>query len=93
MAANGFAVPELDDRPVLHPVHLELWEAFSVLSSSRPVGFGVGYIPLTEMVCYATVIGYERVTDFVSIMRALDSVFVKHQNDKADGRSTTPTHH
>lgn len=49
---------------------------------------GLSYIPLTEIVCYATVISYERVTDFIAVIRALDDVFVRHQNDKAeDGRS------
>lgn len=92
VASEGFDVPALDDRPVLHPVLGELWDAFNVLSASRPVGMCVGYIPLAEIVCYATVIGYERVADFIHIMRSLDTVFVKHQNERADdGRGKTPT--
>ena len=69
---------------MLHPLHAELWDAFNTLSASRPVGMAVGYIPVSEMVCYASVIGYEAVADFIYIMRALDSVFVKHQNERAD---------
>ena len=54
---------------------------------------GVGFVPLTEVVCYANVLGYERITDFIAIIRAMDDVFVKHQNDKADdGRSQASTH-
>ena len=93
MAEEGFTVEAWRERPRLHPAIAELWEAFSVLSASRPVGFGgIGYIPLAEMTTYATVIGYERVADFIGIMRTLDAEFVNHQNRKNDdGRGETST--
>lgn len=94
LARDGFEVEALTERPELHPIHAELWEAFNVLSASRSIGMGsIGYIPLAEIACYATVIGYERVADFIAIIRALDGEFVKHQNERADdGRSQATTH-
>jgi len=94
LAREGTPVEALNDRPELHPIHAELYDAFCILSASRPVGFGgVGHIPLAECACYATVIGYERVADFIAIIRALDGEFVRHQNEKAnDGRSEIDAH-
>ena len=42
---------------------------------------GVGYIPLTEVVCYAGEAGFDNRLDFIAVIRALDDVFVKHQNE------------
>ena len=84
LAAEGTKVAALETRPVLHPIHNELWDGFNILSASRQTGMGVGYIPLTEICCYASVIGYTRTQDFIAIIRAMDDVFVKWQNDKTD---------
>ena len=82
--SEGITVAALETRPVLHPLHGELWDAFNVLSASRNTGMSVGFIPLTEMIAYAGVIGYSPVIDFIGIIRAMDDVFVANQNAKAE---------
>ena len=85
-------MPVLDDRPRLHPIHAELWDAFNVLSAARDVNYvatdsGTHPIPqrirLTEAIAYAKVAGHDRIEDFLAIIRAMDDVFVNHMTEKA----------
>lgn len=67
---------------------MELFEAFLFLDRARPVSFGFALIPLTEMTAYASVFGYQRVADFVTVMRALDEVVCAHHASKSDNGKT-----
>ena len=52
MAEEGHPIKPWVERPVLIPWLEPYWEAFLVLSQTRPVGMGVGAIPLSEIVAY-----------------------------------------
>jgi len=59
-------------------------KSFHDLSTCRVSGMGVGSIPWTAMIQYASWYGLEKdVTEaFVDIMRAMDNAFIKYQSDK-----------
>lgn len=52
MEAKGEHMKPLDDKPALYQDLIPDWQAFSVLSSSRQMGFSVGPIPLSEIAAY-----------------------------------------
>lgn len=47
--AQGEAVPALESMPELHADLIFYWDVFLMLSGSRPTGFGMGYVPLSEI--------------------------------------------
>lgn len=85
---NGEELPDfIRNKPELIDEGLHFYlQAFFVLESERQVGFNVSPIPITKIIEYAKFLSYnthEEMFDFVSIIRALDMVVVKHYNDKA----------
>ena len=80
-------VEALKNRPRLNMWTIEYWEAFQTLSSSRTLHQGgIGPIPLSEMVAYMDATYLIDVDDrlrFITMMQALDKVYVKHINEKA----------
>lgn len=59
-------------------------EAFSFLSSGRPVGLGPGPIPLQDMLIYAEHLGLVgRMDTFLRVMRALDIGYLQWTADKS----------
>lgn len=69
----------------------DYYKAFQVLSSSRPIGMGVvGAIPVSEMLAYLDVIEVrdreERET-FITMVQALDSVYLPHVNKSAEAEA------
>ena len=53
MEQSGRAVPQsYKNAPDLFFDAVPLWEAFNALSSSRASGFGLGYIPYSEITSY-----------------------------------------
>lgn len=54
-------------------------EVFSMLSSSRSVGMGVGAIPFSEIVCYVKNFGSieDDDKDFIYIIQAIDNAYLK----------------
>lgn len=84
-------VKSLEERPKLSMWVQEYWDAFQVLSGSRIVHQGgIGPIPLTEMVAYmdATYLGdVDERLKFIRMIQSLDSIYVKHINEKAKRES------
>lgn len=58
-----------------------MFEAFCFLHPSRPSGFGLGAIPLAEIVVFCDVfpLGMPR-DEFVRIIRLVDAGWLKEQN-------------
>lgn len=83
-------VPTLQNRPTLNQWVYEYWEGYLVLGSSRMIHQGgIGSIPLSEIVAYMNAIYLRDVDDrltFIKMIQSLDSVYVKHVNDKANKR-------
>lgn len=72
------------NRPRLHPWLTWLYDAFWLCDSGRRIYQGsVGRIPLSEMVAYMSVYDVGEAEErqlFITMMRALDSVYVKKVN-------------
>lgn len=70
----------------------DYYKAFQVLSASRPIGMGaVGAIPLSEIAAYLALFGvydYEERDAYVTMIQALDSVYLQHVN-KSQAASPT----
>jgi hypothetical protein len=88
-------LPRLDDE--LMPV----WDAFTLLSNARPVGWSAGAIPATEIVAildlYCMTDVEERL-EWFTLIRAMDSAFLSHKSEEepkkeepAHGRRGSPT--
>lgn len=60
-------------------------DAFRELSTCRPSSFDVGPIPFTAVVEYAKIfeVGPDDFEEFLYVIRAMDSEFLKAQNKKA----------
>ena len=49
----------VESRVFLHS-HLEVgWAAYWIVEKSRPIGFGYGRIPLSEIAAFAALYGYD----------------------------------
>lgn len=87
---NGEELPDfIKNKPDLIDDSLQFYlQAFFVLESERPVGFGVAPIPITKMIEYAKFLrykSYEETHDFVEIVRILDMTVINHYAKK-DGK-------
>jgi hypothetical protein len=84
----------LRERPEV-PDHFELvLDAFLFLSPSRPAGFAVGAIPLSEILAFADAhpLGIPRF-EFVRIIRLIDLAFLaEHHAQKAKPKDGPETH-
>lgn len=82
---EGILTPALDNKPTLYTdLHLD-WRAFFILSNSRPIGFGLGYIQLSEIYAYMQmfdITGLEERRIFLNRIQILDSEYLKFQNAK-----------
>ena len=52
LESQGEIIPALDTMPELYEDLAFYWRAFIKLSTSRQSGFGMGYIPYSEIVKY-----------------------------------------
>lgn len=82
---NGEELPDfIKNKPYLFDNSLQFYlQAFFVLESERQIGFGISSIPITKIIEYARYLGYQDHTDmydFITIMRELDGVALKHYN-------------
>ena len=64
--------PDLDED------NAEYLIAFHQLSPSRPVGFGMGAIPVSEIHAYCDLFDVDEVETFFYLIRALDAVYLGH---------------
>lgn len=72
---QGKAVPELLDRPPLDREDQWLWEAYEVLATERPLGFGAyGAIPHSRVVAEALrmELGADGLHELWTVISALD---------------------
>jgi hypothetical protein len=72
--------------PDLWPGAEPIWEAWQALFLSRPVGWGMGAIPVSEVFAYCNLLGIADLNQREWILRAiqrLDSEFLKFYSDEA----------
>lgn len=85
-AQTGETPQTLLDKPRLYEWVVPYWDAYWMLDPGRPVYQGsIGRIPLSEMHAYLAIFGIIEIEErylFIRMMRALDSVYVKLQNEK-----------
>jgi hypothetical protein len=63
---------------------IDSWQAFFLLSQSRPMGWSIGAIPLSEIAAYVGLFGAPAgdVELFVAQIRALDQEFLRWHRDR-----------
>jgi hypothetical protein len=82
-------IPSLRERPQLPPDLIGLQDAFDFLSISRPIGFNLGPIPITEITAYASVYPLSMpVADFVDLIRTIDVRHLAHLNKDGTRKDT-----
>jgi len=62
------------------------WRAFTVLSTSRESGMGMGHIPYSEIICYINEHRIKNIDDrntFVNFVQYIDDNFVKLKTPKS----------
>lgn len=72
--------------PQLWPGAEALWEAWESLCWSRPVGWGMGAIPVSEVLAYCALLGISDLDQRERILGAiqrLDAEFLKHHAEKS----------
>lgn len=85
LALKGHHIGALDGRPEVADENMFYWNAFSVLTTSREVGFSIGNIPLSEIEAFCRLAGIEDVEErmeFVSVIQAMDREFVEFHRKK-----------
>lgn len=85
MQKEGDELPAFVERmPSVEPHLVWYVEAFRSLANSRPVGMGLGPIPLSEIEAYVRLFGLvdDDLERFVHLIHALDAVYLKWANRK-----------
>jgi hypothetical protein len=62
-------------------------DAFVVLSPSRPFGFGVGCIPLSEIESFVRLYEVEDIDRFLRLIRAMDTAYVEKINQRNERKN------
>lgn len=89
MVEDGVDVPALRERPDVGPDIFTYWEGFVALHKSRTSGFGPNPIQFAEIAAYLALFPVDDVELFVSIVKQLDSEFLKWYD--ADQKRRTKT--
>jgi len=87
-------VPALRERPELYDDLIYVWQAFLFLSCSRPIGMGVGSIPIGEIESYCNfmqIYDFEERFEYLRLIKALDGEFLKAQNKEHEQKSKKNT--
>lgn len=66
---------------------IDVRDAFVVLSPSRPFGFGVGCIPLSEIESFIRLYEVEDVDRFLRLIRAIDTAYVEKINQRNERKN------
>jgi len=97
-ALRRFGVPEEDiialvgrnavvpEPPEVDPDNGEVLSAFHALSASRPVGFSVAPIPVSEIAAWCDLMQVEDREAFLARIRAADAVWLEWQRKERDDR-------
>jgi hypothetical protein len=79
---SGKPVPALSRKPDI-PEDMEwIWEAYWVLHRSRDIGFGPGFIKLSEIAAYLEIFPTRNPAFFVTCIQELDRVYLEDYNKK-----------
>ena len=85
MEDEGHIIPELQNQPELFQDSIPYFSAFHALSSSRQMGFGVGYIPYSEICSYLNeneIFNFEDRLEYFKWIKFIDHAYVAHSNKK-----------
>jgi len=77
----------IQDAPELNEITLSLWGAFNELSTSRQMGFGVGYIPYSEVTSYLDenkIFQIEERKWMRKFINFIDILYVKKENERSE---------
>jgi hypothetical protein len=66
---------------------IDVRDAFVVLSPSRPFGFGVGCIPLSEIESFVRLYEVEDIDRFLRLIRAMDTAYVEKINQRNERKN------
>lgn len=66
---------------------LDVRDAFVVLSPSRPFGFGVGCIPLSEIESFIRLYEVDDVDRLLRLIRAMDTAYVEKINQRNERKN------
>ena len=84
--AEGERVKPLENKPELYSDLKLDFDAFNILSTSRPVGFSYGAIPISEILAYCNMFGiddYEERKEFIKRIKILDRAYLNFHNKKS----------
>lgn len=80
--------PEYYEQPILYSDLREAYNIFVNLSAqSRPIGMGIGKIPISEIKAYVDYLGIDDIEYrelLLERIMILDEEFVKYQNEKSE---------
>jgi hypothetical protein len=78
-------IKKLNNRPELFIDLYPYWQAFNILTDSRPVGFGVAPIPFSEIASFLFAMkidGLEERTEYIRWVQYIDTIFVEEARKK-----------
>ncbi|WP_456238570.1 phage tail assembly chaperone [Parachitinimonas caeni] len=83
-AETGQCPAALSAQPELQPDSLRWWQAFHDLSPSRPAGWGPAPIPVSEILAYAELLGFDAADRpfLLQMIRACDAVWLAWQAER-----------
>lgn len=88
MQEAGHEIQALINRPQLTIWTKDLYEAFYLLTDSRPVHFGgLGSIPMTEIEAYMRIDGIKDLESryrFMTAIKAMDAEYLKLQKERKE---------
>jgi hypothetical protein len=66
---------------------IDVRDAFVVLSPSRPFGFGVGCIPLSEIESFIRLYEVDDIDRFLRLIRVMDTAYVEKINQRNERKN------
>ena len=83
---EGKPVTAYETRPILFNELEIYWRDFFVLSKSRPIGFSVGYIPVSEIMGYYMnlfeIKNISTIMHLINRIQLIDSIYLEILNSK-----------
>jgi len=94
MEQAGRPVPDsYKNAPDLNVLTIPYWKAFSELTTSRDMGFGIGYIKYSEISSWLDendIFEVEERDSFRRIINTIDSIYVSAQSKKSESKKSQP---
>ena len=85
MEDEGHVIPELQNKPDLFDSAIPYLNAFHALSTSRQIGFGIGFIPYSEIYTYLNennIYDIDDREDYYHFIKFIDVIYVQISNSK-----------